>query len=49
MLLAAVPVGDDRCPSRTIRRRDEKAKIPPHPKEAAQTVSKGNLMLRTIH
>jgi hypothetical protein len=30
MLLPAVPVGDNRCQSRTIRRRDEKSKVSSH-------------------
>jgi hypothetical protein len=49
MLLPAVPIGDDRCQSRTIRRRDEKSKVPSHRKEVAQIEDKGKLLLKTVH
>jgi hypothetical protein len=49
MLLRTVTVGDDRCQTRTIRRGDEKAKVPSHRKEVAQIEDKGNLLLQTVH
>ena len=36
VLLRAVAVGDDRCQSRTIRRRDKKPKVPSHRETIAQ-------------
>jgi hypothetical protein len=49
MLLPAVAVGDDRCQSRTIGRRDEKSKIPSHRKTIPEIVDQGILMVLTIH
>jgi len=45
VLLRAVAVGDDRCQSRTIRRGDEKSKIPSH----RGSVAIGTQMSKTIH
>jgi hypothetical protein len=47
--LRAVPIGNDPCQPRTIRRTHEQAKIPSHPANLAGSFAKGNLTLQTIH
>jgi hypothetical protein len=49
VLLRAVPVGDDRCQTRTIRRTHEKTEVPSHSHSLAPAEPKGNLMSETIH
>jgi hypothetical protein len=49
VLLRTVPIDDDRCQTRTIRRSHEQAEIPSHPSTMAQPQCKGNLLLWTYH
>ena len=49
MFLGAIPIGNNRCKSPAIRRRDKKTKVISHAKAIAHQAKIGNLMLQTYH
>jgi transposase len=48
MLLPAVPIGDDRCQTRTIRRNDKNARITSRRDTTAKAANRGKLLLLIV-